>query len=122
MRDRRRALTAILQFDPFAALSIAPYSPSGSSRSRDLSVESTPELPPASLESVQFSLASPVPFSLGDHIPFSLPLTRPGGRHVHPLFGTRSVSAPALSHQETLEPNFADMGGDFFSLDQNLFQ
>lgn len=49
---------------------------------------------------------------------------RAGGRQVHPWFGLRSVSAPGLSsRQGTLEPpDFADMGGDSFSLDQNLFR
>lgn len=103
-----------------AALSIAPYS--GSRHGRDSSVESTPELPAAPLETVQLGLASPVTCPFGDHLPFLPSLARVGVRQVHPLFGLRSISAPGLSYQASLEPDFADMGGDSFSLDQNLFQ
>ena len=84
-------------------------------------MESTPELPTAPLESVQLALASPVSCPFSDHFPFPPSPTRVGRRQVHPLFGSRSVSAPGL-YQGTLAPDFADMGGDTFSLDQNLFQ
>ena len=117
-------LTAILQPNALAALSIAPYSPPGSRHSRDSSVESTPELLTAPLESVQLALASPPSCPFTDHFPFPPSPTRVGRRQAHPLFGLRSVSAPgpSSSYQGTLAPDFADMGGDSFSLDQNLFQ
>ncbi|KAG8217570.1 hypothetical protein J3R82DRAFT_5721 [Butyriboletus roseoflavus] len=105
-----------------AALSIAPYSPPGSRHGRDSSLESTPEFPTAPLETVQLGLASPVSCPFGDHLPFPPSPTRVGGQQVHPLFALRSILAPGLSHQGSLEPDFADMGGDSFSLDQNLFQ
>lgn len=102
-----------------AALSIAPYS--SSRHGRDSSVESTPELPSAPLETIQLGLASPVSCPFDDYLLFPPSLARVGGRQVHPLFGLRSISAPSLSRQASLEPDFADMGGDSFSLDQNLF-
>ncbi|KAI9571484.1 hypothetical protein HD554DRAFT_2076589 [Boletus coccyginus] len=104
-----------------AALSIAPYTPPGSRYGRDSSVESTPELPTAPLETLQLGPASPLSCPFSDHFPFPPTPTRVGGRQVHPLFGLRSVSAPGLSHQGILSPDFADMGGDSFSLDQNIF-
>ncbi|KAH0830625.1 hypothetical protein J3R83DRAFT_2080 [Lanmaoa asiatica] len=113
---------ASMQSNALAALSIAPYSPPGSRHGRDSSVESTPELPTATLETVQLGLATTASCPFGDHVPFPPSLTRVGGRQVHPMFGLRSVSAPGLSRQVSLEPDFADMGGDSFSLDQNLFQ
>lgn len=99
-----------------------PYSPPGGRHGRESSVESTPEIPPAPLETGQLDLASPVSCPLGDSFSFQSPLTRAGGRPAHPLFGLRSVSAPGLSYQATHTPDFADMGGDSFCLDQNLFQ
>lgn len=116
IRVRGRMPTAILQRVYPTALSIAPYSPPGSPHSRDSSVESTPELPTAPLETVQLGLADSCPF--GDLFAFPSSLAR-GGRQVHPLFGSRSISAPGLSYQVA---DFADMGGDSFSLHQNLFQ
>ncbi|KAN0077227.1 hypothetical protein V8E55_011082 [Tylopilus felleus] len=104
-----------------AALSIAPYSPPATRHGRDSSVESSPELPTAPLETVQ-PPASPESFPYSDLFSFPSVLTRAGGRQAHPIFGLRSVSAPGLSQQRTLVPDFADMGGDSFSLDQNLFQ
>lgn len=101
--------------DTFAALSIAPLSPQGSSRHS--SAESTPQLSTAPLETIQLALANPVSCPLGHNLLLPSSLTRVG-----PLFGLRSVSAPGLSHQGTPEPDFADMGGDSFSFDQNLFQ
>ncbi|KAG9318545.1 hypothetical protein JVU11DRAFT_636 [Chiua virens] len=83
------------------ALSIAPYSPS-SRHGRDSSVESTPELPPAPLETIHFGLADPSSFT--DRFLFPSSLARVGGRQ------PRSISAPALSHRETFEPDFADLG------------
>ncbi|KAG6376208.1 hypothetical protein JVT61DRAFT_2183 [Boletus reticuloceps] len=104
------------------ALSVAPYSPPGSRHGRDSSVESTPEMPTAPLETVELDPASPALCPFGDLFSFPASLTRAGGRQIHPLFGLRSISVPGWSHQVTLMPDFADMGGDSFSFDQNLFQ
>ncbi|KIJ69328.1 hypothetical protein HYDPIDRAFT_179165 [Hydnomerulius pinastri MD-312] len=119
-------LTQSTPVNEFAALSIAPHSPSRRRYGRDSSfssLESTPELTTAPLEVIHLGLSSPTSDSESFHVEAVLEasLTRAGGRVVHPFFGSRSYSFGGFSNQESTELQFADMGGDSFSLDQNLF-
>ncbi|KIJ17470.1 hypothetical protein PAXINDRAFT_154734 [Paxillus involutus ATCC 200175] len=112
-----------VSMNEFAALSIAPYSPSSRRHGRDSSFssqESLSELITAPLDPIHFGPPSPTSRSFLDQVP-EPSSSRAGGRQVHPLFGFRSFSFGGFSNRGCTEPHFADMGGDSFSLDQNLF-
>ncbi|KAF9246461.1 hypothetical protein BU15DRAFT_85218 [Melanogaster broomeanus] len=102
-----------------AALSIAPSSPSTRhGRNSSLSSQESLELTTAPLEVIHFGSASPTSGSFLDQVPLESSSARAADRPV----GFRSFSFGGFSNRGSTEPHFADMGGDSFSLDQNLFQ
>lgn len=109
----------------FAALSIAPHSPIGRRRGRDSSVsslESTPEMPEAPLESIRFSMidADAGSHNLGLPSEFALPPTDVDSRPSFALFGLHSYSFVECHDFGDDAHHFSD-GASFFSLNQNIF-
>lgn len=116
-----------ISMSQFAALSIAPHSPSGR-RHRDSSfssLESTPEMPEAPLESIRFSMIDADSSSHDLELPSELALPTPevDSRPSFTLFGLRSYSFGSFSDRQDLgdEVNHFSDGASFFSLDQNIF-
>ncbi|OAX41990.1 hypothetical protein K503DRAFT_780234 [Rhizopogon vinicolor AM-OR11-026] len=112
----------------FAALSIAPHSPTGRRHGRDSSfssLESTPEMPEAPLESIRFSMLDAPSGSHDVQLPseFALPSPEINPRPSFSLFGMRSYSFAGFSDRQDLadEVNHFSDGDSFFSLDQNIF-
>lgn len=111
----------------FAALSIAPHSPAGRRHGRDSSfssLESTPEIPEAPLESIRFSMIDADPSSHDLELPAELAPPSPGiNRPLVTLFGLRSCSFTGFSEHQDFgnDVNRFSDGDSFFSLDQNIF-
>ncbi|EGO21030.1 hypothetical protein SERLADRAFT_475661 [Serpula lacrymans var. lacrymans S7.9] len=118
--DISRSQEYALPTTQFAALSIAPRSPTRRRHGRDSSfssLESTPEASETPLEAIRLSvLDSPLAFThVG--VPFAhppSPLLRPTIRAAPALSSTRSQSFGGFDH-------FADLGSSF-SLDDHLFR
>ncbi|KAI6022727.1 hypothetical protein EDC04DRAFT_2574925 [Pisolithus marmoratus] len=108
--------------DEYAPLPVEPSTRHGHGRGSSFSsVESTPELATPPLQAVDLDLVNPASdldspasehpwIGIGiRHLPLPLPLT------------LRSFSFGGISDHKSCHTHFADMGGDSFSLDQNLF-
>ncbi|KAG0705068.1 hypothetical protein DFH29DRAFT_315492 [Suillus ampliporus] len=112
----------------FAALSIAPHSPTGRRHGRESSVsslESTPEMPEAPLESIRFSMIDADAGSHNLDLPseFALPPTSTISRPSFTLFGLCSYSFAPFTECHDLGDDahhFSD-GASSFSLNQNIF-
>lgn len=110
----------------FAALSIAPHSPTGRRHGRDSSVsslESTPEMPEAPLESIRFSMIDADVTSHNLELPseFALPAIGVISRPSFTLFGLHSYTFAECCDFGDDVHHFSD-GASSFSLDQNIFQ
>ncbi|KAG1756426.1 uncharacterized protein EDB91DRAFT_1260733 [Suillus paluster] len=108
----------------FAALSIAPHSPTGRRHARDSSVsslESTPEMPEAPLESIRFSMIDADDGSHNLELPseFALPSTTLISRPSFALFGLFAGFTECHDLGDDVH-HFSD-GASSFSLNQNIF-
>lgn len=110
----------------FAALSIAPHSPTGRRHGRDSSVsslESTPEMPEAPLETIRFSMIDADAGSHSLDLPseFALPPIGIISRPSFALFGLHSYTFAECCDFGDDVHHFSD-GASSFSLNQNIFQ
>ncbi|KAH7889633.1 hypothetical protein F5I97DRAFT_1924165 [Phlebopus sp. FC_14] len=118
-------LTQSMYMNELAAFSIAPHSPSGR-HARDASpafTESSPELGMVPLEVIHLGLGQVSP-AVELYSNAEVPLSSSSLRAASPsasLLGFRSFFFGGFPSRENTELQFADMGGDTFSLDQNLF-
>ncbi|KIM65336.1 hypothetical protein SCLCIDRAFT_542502 [Scleroderma citrinum Foug A] len=116
-------LTQLTSLDEYFPLSTSPNSPTTPSHGRYSSfssVESTPEVITPPLSPLDLGLGSPTVVS-----PFDSPLGISSLRSspCYPLLpmSSRSFSFGGFSNRDHCETHFTDLGGDSFSLDQNLF-
>lgn len=115
-----------IHMSQFAALSIAPHSPTGRRHGRDSSVsslESTPEMPEVPLESIRFNMIDADAGSHNLELPseFALPPIGVISRPSFALFGLRSCTFAECQDFGDDVHHFSD-GASSFSLNQNIFQ
>ncbi|KAH7906376.1 hypothetical protein BJ138DRAFT_642109 [Hygrophoropsis aurantiaca] len=122
-------LQSLAPTNEFAALSIAPNSPTRRRHSRDSSfssLSSTPEVSEIPLEALQLSIADA--FALSDNGDSSAfpSFSRPSSRPAQSLFGQRSHSFSGFDFNQRDDPweldPFSDLGGSSFSPDRNPFR